>query len=171
MAIYSLETHVPSVDESSYVADAATVVGRVSLGRDASVWPLAVLRADNEPIEIGDGSNVQEGAVLHTDPGYPLVVGAAVSIGVHATLHGCSIGDGSFIGARAVILNGAVIGSNCKVAACSLVTEGKVFPDNSLISGAPAKAVALLSGDEVAKLRRTARDFVERTRQFKVASP
>jgi carbonic anhydrase/acetyltransferase-like protein (isoleucine patch superfamily) len=169
MAIYRLDALVPSLDESSYVADAASVIGRVTLGRDSSVWSQAVLRADNEPIVIGDGSSVQEGAVLHTDPGYPLVVGAGVSIGLQAMLHGCSVGDGSFIGDRAVVLNGAVIGRNSVVVAGSLVTEGKVFPDNSLIRGTPAKAVEQLSDTEIAKLGQGARAFVERTRRYKAA--
>jgi carbonic anhydrase/acetyltransferase-like protein (isoleucine patch superfamily) len=167
MAVYSYSEFVPRIHESTYVADTATVIGQVTLGRDTSVWSQAVLRADNEPIEIGEGSNVQEGAVLHNDPGFPLVVGAGVTIGHQAMLHGCAIGDGSLIGIQAVVLNGAVIGRNCLVAAGAVVTEGKVFPDNSLIIGAPAKAMRQLTEADVAKLGEGARDYVERARRYK----
>jgi carbonic anhydrase/acetyltransferase-like protein (isoleucine patch superfamily) len=167
MAIYSYGEHVPRIHETVYVADTATLIGRVTLGRDSSVWSQTVLRADNEPIEIGEGSNVQEGAVLHNDPGYPLVVGAGVTVGHQAMLHGCTIGDGSLIGIQAVVLNGAVIGRHCLVAAGAIVTEGKVFPDKSLILGAPANVIRQLTDADVAGLVKAAQDYVERSRRYK----
>lgn len=168
MAVYALGAQAPSIDASAYVAETATVIGRVRLGRDASVWSQAVLRADNEPIEIGDESNVQEGAVLHNDPGFPLLIGARVTIGHQAMLHGCTVGDGSLIGIQAIVLNGAVIGRNCLVAAGAVVTQGKTFPDHSLILGAPAKAVRRLDDADVRALSESARDYVERSRRYKM---
>ena len=162
MTIYKLGTEAPRIDASAYVAENATLIGRVVLRRGSSVWFQAVLRADNEPIEIGEGSNVQDGAVLHADPGFPLVVGENVTIGHQAMLHGCTVGDGSLIGIQAVILNGARIGKNCLVAASAVVTEGKEFPDNSLIIGAPAKAVREVTPEVIAKLRDNAREYAER---------
>lgn len=167
MAVYALGAQAPLIDASAYVAETATVIGRVRLGRNASVWSQAVLRADNEPIEIGDESNVQEGAVLHNDPGYPLLIGARVTIGHQAMLHGCTVGDGSLIGIQAIVLNGAVIGRNCLVAAGAVVTEGKTFPDHSLILGAPANAVRRLDDADVRALSESARDYVERSRRYK----
>ena len=167
MPIYSLGDDRPQIHDSAYVADAATVIGRVTLAPHSSVWSQAVLRADNEPIEIGEGSNVQEGAVLHNDPGYPLVVGAGVTVGHQAMLHGCTVGDGSLIGIQAVVLNGAVIGRNCLVAAGAVVTEGKTFPDNSLILGTPAKAVRQLTDADIAGLHANAVDYVERASRHK----
>jgi carbonic anhydrase/acetyltransferase-like protein (isoleucine patch superfamily) len=167
MAIYSYDEYTPDIHESAYVADSATVIGKVTLGPDCSVWPHAALRGDNEPIEIGAGSNVQEGAVLHNDPGFPLKVGAGVTVGHQAMLHGCTIGDGALIGIQAIVLNGAVIGRNCLVAAGAVVTEGKVFPDNSLILGAPAKAVRQISEADAATFAANARDYVERAQRYK----
>ncbi|MFC5696774.1 gamma carbonic anhydrase family protein [Pseudomonas sp. GCM10022186] len=167
MAIYQFDGSAPDVHESTYVAEDATVIGKVVLREGASVWPQAVLRGDNEVIDIGAGSNVQEGAVLHTDPGFPLKVGDNVTIGHQAMLHGCSIGEGSLIGIQAVILNGAVIGRNCLVGAGAVVTEGKVFPDNSLIIGAPAKVLRELDEAAVAKFHENARDYVERAQLHK----
>lgn len=133
MAIYKLNEQTPVVHESVYVDEHAVVIGNVNLQEQVSVWPQAVLRGDNEKISVGQGTNVQEGAVLHTDPGFPLTIGAEVTIGHQAMLHGCSIGEGSLIGIQAVILNGASIGRNSLVAAGALVTEGKSFPDGSLM--------------------------------------
>ena len=168
MTIYSLGEDHPEVDQAAYVADSATVIGKVRLGRDASVWPQVVVRGDNgELIEIGSGSNVQDGAVLHTDPGFKLVIGSDVSIGHQAMLHGCTIGDGSLIGIKSVILNGAVIGRNCLVGAGALVLEGKVFPDNSLIVGAPAKVLRELSEADVQGLRANAAGYVARAHRYR----
>ena len=167
MAIYQYDEQRPNIHASTYVAEDATVIGKVALREGASVWPQAVLRGDNELIDIGAGSNVQEGAVLHTDPGFPLKVGDGVTIGHQAMLHGCSIGEGSLIGIQAVILNGAVIGNNCLVGAGALVTEGKVFPDNSLIVGAPAKVLRELDEATIAKFRENAADYVARAQLHK----
>jgi carbonic anhydrase/acetyltransferase-like protein (isoleucine patch superfamily) len=139
----------------------------VTLGERASVWFGAVIRADNEPINVGDGSNIQESAVLHTDPGFPMSIGANVTIGHQAMLHGCTIGDGSLIGIQAVILNGAVIGRNCLVGAGAIVTERKRFPDRSLILGAPAKVARELTDEEVALLGDAALDYVRRREIYK----
>lgn len=167
MATYKLGEHSPDIHDSVFVAETATVIGKVNLHENASVWPGAVLRGDNEPITIGTGSNVQEGAVLHTDPGFPLVVEPGVTIGHQAMLHGCTVKEGSLIGIQAVVLNGAVIGRNCLVAAGSVVTEGKVFPDNSLILGAPAKVVREMSEEDIERLRRSAAGYAERRAYFR----
>lgn len=168
MPVYCFEGATPSIHESAYLADSATLIGKVTLGPDTSIWSQAVLRADNEPIVIGEGSNIQEGCVLHCDPGYPLTVGVGVTVGHQATLHGCSIGSGTLIGLRAAVLNGAVIGSNCIVGAGSLVTEGKVFPDGMLILGTPAKAVRELTAQEIQDLESGARDYVRRAQIYKM---
>ncbi|CAN7746658.1 gamma carbonic anhydrase family protein (plasmid) [Cupriavidus necator] len=169
MTIYRYGDHTPTIHESCYVADAATVLGKVTLREDSSIWPQAVLRGDNEIIDIGPGSNVQEGAVLHTDAGFPLTLGSHVTVGHQAMLHGCTVGDGTLIGIQAVVLNGVVFGRNCLVGAGAVVTEGKVFPDNSLILGAPAKAVRKLSEADIAGLRANALDYVQRARQHKTS--
>jgi carbonic anhydrase/acetyltransferase-like protein (isoleucine patch superfamily) len=167
MTIYALGDDTPRIDDSVYVADSATIIGKVYLSKDVTVWPRAVLRGDNgERIEVGERSNIQDGAVLHTDPGYTLSIGEDVSIGHQAVLHGCSIGSGSLIGIQAVILNGASIGKNSLVGAGALVTEGKVFPDNSLIVGTPAKALRVLTDEAIQGLRGNAADYVARGRRY-----
>ena len=138
MALYRLGDDVPQIASNAFVAPEATLIGKVTLAERASVWFGAVIRADNEPIRIGEASNIQEGAVLHADPGFPLEIAANVTVGHQAMLHGCTIGEGSLIGIQAVVLNGAVIGKGCLVGAGAIVTERKVFPDRSLIPGAPA---------------------------------
>ncbi|CDF93957.1 MULTISPECIES: gamma carbonic anhydrase family protein [unclassified Pseudomonas] len=160
MAIYRYDTLIPAIHAETFVAEDATVIGDVTLAQGVSIWPQAVLRGDNEPIRIGQHSNVQEGAVLHADPGFALTVGEGVTVGHQAMLHGCTVGDGALIGIQAVVLNGAVIGRNCLVGAGAIVTEGKVFPDNSLILGAPAKVVRELTPEAVAGLHRNAEDYV-----------
>ncbi len=167
MAIYKLGDAAPIVHESVFVAESASVIGRVSLAENVSIWPGAVLRGDNEPITVGTGSNVQEGAVLHTDPGFPLTLAANVTIGHQAMLHGCTVQEGALIGMQAVVLNGAVIGRNCLVAAGAIVTEGKVFPDNTLILGAPAKVVRELTEEEIARNRRNAEGYATRRAHYK----
>ncbi|MBI1775355.1 MAG: gamma carbonic anhydrase family protein [Proteobacteria bacterium] len=168
MPIYALAEHEPQLPapDRIWVAPDAHVVGRVRLGLDVSLWFGAVLRGDNEPIEIGDRTNVQEGAMLHADPGFPLVIGADCTIGHHAVLHGCSIGAGSLIGMGATLLNGAKIGSKCLVGANALLTEGKEFPDGSLIIGAPAKAVRTLDPAAADALSEVAQIYVRRWRLF-----
>ncbi len=167
MAIYALGDKVPVVDESCFIADDATLIGDVILKPNASVWPQAVLRGDSEPIVIGTGSNVQDGAVLHTDPGFPLNVAEQVTVGHQAMLHGCTVGEGSLIGIQAVVLNGAVIGKNCLVGAGALITEGSVFPDNSLILGVPAKVVRTLTEDVCQGIRANTQTYVEKSAVYK----
>ena len=167
MALYQFGKRKPAIPRSAYVAREATVIGEVILGERASVWPGAVVRADNEPITIGAGTSIQDGAVLHVDVGFPLTVGENVTIGHQAMLHGCTIGDGSLIGTQAVILNNARIGRSCLVAAAAVVLEGKVFPDRSLIVGAPARVVRELTDDDVASLLDAADVYVKRGQLFK----
>jgi carbonic anhydrase/acetyltransferase-like protein (isoleucine patch superfamily) len=167
MAIFQLGEHVPEIDATAYVADTANLIGKVTLEANTTVWFGVTLRGDNERITIGENSNVQEGTVMHTDMGYPLTIGKGVSIGHQAMLHGCSVGDGTLIGIQAVILNGAVIGKGCLVGAGALVTEGKQFPDNSLIIGSPAKAVRTLDEADVAKLQEIAAGYVQRGQLYK----
>jgi len=167
MPIYQFGEDKPTIPDSAYVAAEATVIGKVTLGENVSIWPGAVLRGDNEPIIIGAGSNVQDNAVLHADPGFPLNIGANVTIGHQAMLHGCTIGAGALIGIQAVIMNGAVIGKDCLVGAGALVPEGKVFPDRKLIVGAPAKVVRELPDDEIAKMHRAAPGYVKRQEMYK----
>jgi carbonic anhydrase/acetyltransferase-like protein (isoleucine patch superfamily) len=143
MAIYELDGQAPELpaDGRYWIAENASVIGRVRLKGDASIWFGAVLRGDNEWIEIGERSQVQDNATLHTDPGFPMVIGADCVIGHNVILHGCTIGQNSLIGMGAIMLNGARIGRNSLVGAGALVTEGKAFPDNSLIVGTPARAI------------------------------
>lgn len=164
MAIYRFAEWVPVIGEDVYVAETADVIGQVTLKRNASVWYQAVLRGDTDHLEVDEGSNIQDGAVLHADPGFPLAVGKGVTVGHQAMLHGCTIGDGSLIGIQAVILNGASIGSNCLVAAGAVIKEGASFPDNSLIVGAPARIVRELSAEAMEGLRKNAQSYVERGR-------
>jgi len=167
MPIYQLGDKSPQIHPSAYVADEATVIGEVILGERASVWPGVVIRGDNEPIRIGAESNVQDGAVLHADPGFPLTIGVGVSIGHQAMLHGCAIGDYTLIGIQSVILNGAVIGRDCIVGAGSVIPEGKTYPERSLILGAPARVVRQLANEELATLRSNAESYVRRRELFR----
>ena len=167
MAIYQYDTLMPRIHAETFVAEEATIIGDVTLDQGVSVWPQAVVRGDNEPIRIGQHSNVQEGAVLHADPGFPLTVGTGVTIGHQAMLHGCTVGDGALIGIQAVVLNGAVIGKNCLVGAGAIVTECKVFPDNSLILGAPAKVVRELTAEAIAGMHANASDYVTKGLLYK----
>ncbi|MBX6374249.1 MAG: gamma carbonic anhydrase family protein [Acetobacteraceae bacterium] len=168
MPIYALEDRVPTLPEAGrfWVAPDAHVIGSVVLGDEVGIWFGAVLRGDNETIEIGARSNVQEGALMHTDPGFPLRVGTGVTIGHHAILHGCTIGDDTLIGMGATVLNGARIGRNCLVGANALVTEGKTFPDNSLIVGAPAKVVREVDAKILEIIRISAEFYVNNWRRF-----
>ena len=167
MPIYRLGEDAPDVAPDAWVAQGADVIGRVRLAAQSSVWFGAVLRGDNEPISIGARSNVQDGAVLHTDPGYPLAIAEEVTVGHQAMLHGCTIGAGTLIGVQAEVMNGAVVGRECLVGAGALITEGKTFPDRSLIIGAPAKAVRTLSDSEVADLRHAADVYAKRSARYR----
>ena len=167
MPVYQFGNDTPAIDPTAYLSDSATVIGRVTLHEHVNIWFNVTARGDNDSITIGRNSNVQEGCVLHTDTGYPLVIGSDVTVGHQAMLHGCTIGDGALIGIQAIILNGAKIGRGCLVGAGALVTEGKEFPDYSLIIGAPAKAVRTLSPEEVAQLHASAAHYVARAASFK----
>ncbi len=167
MAIYELDDDIPRIADTAWVADSAQVIGRVELKEGASVWFGAVLRGDNEWITVGRGSNVQDGSVLHTDIGCPLVIGEDVTVGHQVTLHGCTIGDGSLIGIQAVVLNNAKIGRNCLVGAGALVTEGKEFPDGSLIMGSPAKVVKQLTPEQFARVKQGAEHYAEKAARYR----
>lgn len=166
MTCYALADATPQLGADVYVAPGAHVVGRVTLRARASVWFGAVLRGDNDPITVGEDSNIQDGAMIHADPGVPTTVGREVTIGHHAIVHGATIGDRSLIGMGATLLNRAVIGADCIVGANALVTEGKTFPDGSLIVGAPAKLVRPLTEAEIAGLRLSAATYVANARRY-----
>ncbi|AKI00577.1 isoleucine patch superfamily enzyme, carbonic anhydrase/acetyltransferase [Hoeflea sp. IMCC20628] len=167
MAIYSLDDKEPVLPEGFYfVAESAQVIGHVILGEGAGIWFGAVLRGDNEPISVGEGSNIQENCVLHTDMGFPLTIGKGCTIGHTAILHGCTIGDNSLVGMGATVLNGATIGKNCLIGAGALITEGKVIPDNSLVVGSPARVIRTLDADAEARLRLSASHYVDNAKRF-----
>ena len=166
--IYRLgDKRVEIAGDDYFVADNATVVGSVRLENNASVWFNAVIRGDNELITVGENSNVQDGSVLHTDPGVPLLIGRNVTVGHQVMLHGCTIGDGSLIGINSVVLNGAKIGKGCLIGANSLVTEGKVIPDGSLVMGSPAKVIKQLTEEQQHGLLLSAETYVKNFKRFK----
>ncbi|MFZ2736770.1 MAG: gamma carbonic anhydrase family protein [Burkholderiaceae bacterium] len=167
MAIYELDGKAPDVAASAWVADSAQVIGDVALAAGVSIWFGTVIRGDSEKICIGAGSNVQDASVLHADPGVPLTLGENVSVGHQVMLHGCTVGDGTLIGIGSIILNRAKIGKNCLVGAGSLVTEGKEFPDGSMILGRPAKVVRELSAEEIAGLQRIALHYQDNAIRFR----
>ena len=165
--LYRLDTRIPQlIGTGHFIADNAAVIGSVILENNASVWFGAVLRGDNEALHIGANSNIQDGAVLHTDMGAPLNIAADVTVGHHAMLHGCTVGAGSLIGIKAVILNGAVIGKNCLIGANALVTEGKVIPDNSLVLGSPGKVARSLTAEEIAAMHANTAHYVENAAHY-----
>ncbi len=166
MALWKLDGIAPELETGAWVAPTAELIGRVRLKRDASAWFGAVLRGDNEWIEIGERTNIQDMSMLHTDMGFPLTIGADCTIGHKVTLHGCTIGSNTLIGMGATILNGAKIGNNCLVGAGALVTEGKEFPDNSLIVGVPARAQRQLDDAAVARLKKSADGYVRNAKRF-----
>lgn len=168
--LYELGERRPEfVGEGQWIAPSAAVIGSVRLRANANVWFNAVLRGDNDWIEIGENTNIQDASILHTDPGLELVVGDGVTVGHRAMLHGCRIGGNSLIGIGAIVLNGASIGENCVVGAASLITEGKSFPDGTLVMGAPAKAVRELEPDEIERLKWSAAHYVENAGRFRDA--
>lgn len=155
MTIYRLDAHEPDIDASARVAESASVIGQVVLAPGSRIGAHSVLRGDNEPIKVGRGSHVQAGVMLHADPGYPLTIGADVTVEPHVMLHGCTVGDGAVIGEHTIALNGSVVGRGCVVESGSLLTEGKVFPDRSRIAGRPAKVVGEVDDAQAeAQLRR-----------------
>ena len=159
--------HVETDGEDFWIAPTAVVIGHVKLGRKVSIWWHAVLRGDNEPITIGEGTNIQDGTVIHTDPGFPVVIGERVTVGHMAMIHGCSIGDGTLIGINAVVLNGAKVGKNCLIGAKALVTEGMEIPDNSLAVGAPAKVIRQVTPDNIERMQHGADAYINRARFYK----
>lgn len=165
--IYALGELTPDLHPDTWVAPDANVIGRVRLAAGASVWFTATLRGDNEWIEVGAGSNVQEGSTLHTDIGYPLTIGRDCTIGHNVILHGCTIGDETLIGMGAVVLNGARIGRNCLIGAGALITEGKEIPDGSLVMGSPGKVVRALDEAAMDRLRASARNYQENMRRYR----
>ncbi|MCU0904739.1 MAG: gamma carbonic anhydrase family protein [Tabrizicola sp.] len=165
--IFALDGIAPTIDPTAWVAPDASIIGKVVLEADASVWFGAQIRGDNEEIRVGAGSNVQENCVLHTDMGYPLTIGANCTIGHQAMLHGCTIGDGTLIGMGATVLNGAKIGKFCLIGACALITEGKEIPDGSLVMGAPGKVVRQLDETARARLLASAASYQANARRFR----
>ena len=168
MPIYRLGDRVPKLPPagSYWIAPNAQVIGDVQIGDDVGMWFGAVLRGDNDPVVIGSGSNIQDGVMVHTDPGKGVTIGEGCTIGHHAIIHGCMIGNNSLVGMGATVLNGARIGDNCLVGANALVTEGKIFPDNSLIVGSPARVVRTLDDVAIAGLRLSAQTYVRNWRRF-----
>jgi carbonic anhydrase/acetyltransferase-like protein (isoleucine patch superfamily) len=169
MALLTLDGRTVATPESGrfWVAPGAAVIGSIVLAEDASVWFNAVLRGDNETITVGERSNVQDGAVLHTDPGFPLTIGAECTVGHLAMLHGCTIGRGSLIGIGAIVLNGTTIGEECLIGAGALVGEGKVIPPRSLVLGSPGRVVRQLTDDDVARIRRGVLAYVQNWQRYK----
>ena len=165
--IYALGEFSPEIESSAWVAPGAHVIGKVALGARVGVWFGAALRGDNEWITVGEGSNVQENCVFHTDMGYPLTIGRDCTIGHKAMLHGCTIGDETLIGMGATVLNGAKIGKNCLIGANALITEGKEIPDGSLVMGAPGKVVRQLDDKAIAALKASALHYQERALKFR----
>jgi carbonic anhydrase/acetyltransferase-like protein (isoleucine patch superfamily) len=167
MAVYQLDVLIPQIADTAWVADNAQVMGDVQMAPDSSVWFSSVVRGDTATIRIGEGTNIQDGSVLHADVGMPLTLGKHVTVGHMVQLHGCTVGDESLIGIGAIVLNGAKIGKNCLVGAGSLVTEGKEFPDGSMILGSPAKVVRQLTPEQIEGLRRSAQHYVNNKNRFK----
>ena len=167
MAIYELDGIAPTLANGAWVADSAQVIGQVTLEENVSVWFGTVIRGDSEHIRIGRGSNIQDASVLHADAGVPLTLGENVSVGHQVMLHGCTVGDGTLIGIGAIVLNNAKIGKNCLVGAGALVTEGKEFPDGSMILGSPARVVRALTPEQIAGLQRIATHYVDNAARFR----
>ena len=167
MAIYELDDVAPRISDSAWIAESAQVMGDVELADEVSIWFGAVIRGDMDAIRIGRRTNIQDLSVLHADAGVPLTLGEDVTVGHQVMLHGCTIGDGSLIGIGSAVLNGAKIGKSCLVRAGSLVTEGKEFPDGSMILGRPAKVVRQLSPEQLEGLRQSARHYVDNAQRFR----
>lgn len=165
--MYKIGDKQPVISSNYYIAPGAAVLGDIHLGEDVSIWFNAVLRADNDAIELGDGTNVQDGAVLHTDEGYPIKLGERVTVGHKAMLHGCTVGDGSLIGINAVVLNGAVIGKNCLIGANALITEGMQIPDGSMVLGSPGKVVKQLDAKALASIDAGAQHYIDKIPLYK----
>jgi carbonic anhydrase/acetyltransferase-like protein (isoleucine patch superfamily) len=167
MPTYTVGGRTPQISDSSWIAPNATLIGSVTLGPNSSVWWSSVLRADNENIVIGANTNIQDGSVLHADPGIPLTLGDNVTIGHMVMLHGCTVGEGSLIGIKSVIMNRVIIGRECLIGANTLIPEGKVIPDRSLVVGSPGRILRTLTDEEVAGLRGTAAHYVENAQMYR----
>ncbi len=167
MSVYALDGLAPKLADDVYIAPNAQVMGNVEMAEASSVWFGAVLRGDNDLIKIGARSNVQDNAVLHTDPGMPLTIGEGVIIGHQVMLHGCTVGDNTLIGIGATVLNGAKIGNNCLIGAHALITEGKEIPDNSMVVGVPGKVIRTLNEQQIAMLKLNAEVYVANAKRFK----
>ncbi len=166
--IYDLEKNVPEINADSWVAPNAIIIGKVKLEKNSSIWFNAVLRGDIEKIVIGENSNIQDGSVLHTDPGCPLTVGKGVTVGHTVMLHGCEISDDTLIGIGSTILNKAKIGKNCIIGANTLITENKVIPDNSLVLGSPGKVIRKVTDDEIKIICENAKHYVKNSKRYKI---
>jgi len=167
MTVFGLGDFSPVLAEHCWIAPDASVIGQVRLEEDASVWFGAVLRGDNEPIIVGERSNIQDLALIHTDPGFPVTIGAGCTIGHRAILHGCTIGSNTLIGMGATLLNGATVGRNCIIGAGALIAEGKTIADNSLVVGMPGKVIRTLEGDALAMLDHAAEVYVRRWKDYR----
>ena len=165
--IYDFEKNVPEVHADAWVASNATLIGKVKLEKNSSIWFNAVLRGDIELITIGENSNIQDGSVLHTDPGYKLNVGKGVTVGHKVMLHGCQIADDTLIGIGSIILNNAKIGKNCIVGANSLIAENKIIPDNSLVVGSPGRVLRKVTEEEIQAIHENAKHYVEGSKKYK----
>ena len=165
--IYDFENNTPTLDKNSWVASNAVLIGKVILKKDANVWFNVVLRGDIEPITIGEGSNVQDGSVFHTDPDCPLTLGKGVTVGHMVVLHGCVVGDDTLIGIGSTILNKTKIGKNCIVGANTLIAENKVIPDQSLVLGSPGKIVRQVTDKEIEEIKENAKHYVENYKRYK----
>lgn len=166
MTIYQFGDQIPHIANDTYTAPSADLIGSVIMESESSVWFGVVIRADNDIIRIGQGSNVQDNSVLHTDPGYPVTIGEHVTVGHSVMLHGCSIGNNSLIGIGSTVMNGAVIGKNCIVGAGALITEGKKYPDRSLIIGTPAKVIRQLNDEEIEGLEKAAQSYISKIPKY-----
>lgn len=164
--IYALGDLKPEFRGNYFVADSASVIGNVTIENDVSIWFGAVLRGDNDFIRVGENSSIQDNCVVHADPGFPVTIGRDVTVGHMAMVHGCTVRDGTLIGIKSVILNGAVIGKDCLIGANALVPEGKVIPDRSLVLGSPGKVVRQLTDEDIARIREGAKHYVEKIKRY-----
>ena len=167
MPVYRLGDKLPQLDPSVWIAPNATVIGDVRLAANVSIWWGAVLRGDNDPITIGEGTNIQDGSILHTDDGIPITMGRNITVGHMVMLHGCTVGDGTLVGIKSVVLNGAVIGKNCLIGANTLIPEGKIIPDRSVVMGSPGKVVRELTDEQLARIARNAPHYVQNAQRYR----
>ena len=165
--IYDFEKNVPKIHPEAWVAADAKIIGKVKLEKNSSIWFNAVLRGDIELITVGEDSNIQDGSVLHTDPGYPLTIGKGVTIGHLVMLHGCQISDNSLIGIGSIILNNAKIGKNCIIGANTLITENKIIPDNSLVVGSPGRVLRKVTDEEIKSVIENGQHYVQNSKKYK----